>query len=163
MRGKRAFLPLAGRLFVRGSVHWAQRWQAKGHIAMQPETGYTCRLATPVMPGTAKVLRSRIAPVSADIGTGAHLEEDVLLVVLADDAGWKEVKEGQRHHRAPVMPGVSDGNRTAAQHDISSDQLSSKVGCAFAHAFHLAGFPRYIVKRTRERAEDWCTRPQHKM
>ena len=81
-------------------------------ILDRPDRGYQCLLTTAVVRGTAKIPRNQFVPVSIDAVPGARLNEDMLLVILANDAGW-----GVAMGRTDAVPGsVTCHTTTALRH-----------------------------------------------
>ena len=117
-------------------------------IPDRPDSGYNCLLSTAVVRGTAKVSRSLFDPVRIDAVPATRLAEDVLLVVLASDAGWEIALE--RTATVPglrVMPAVEDGDRPVTQPTMASGRLSASNAQRFhVHKrFSAAGIPQRIV------------------
>jgi len=84
-----------------------------------PDSGHKCLRNTAFVRGTAKISLNQLVPASTDAVPGARLKEDMLLIILANDAGWKSAtqrKDGV--HELRVVPVMPDSNPTAdtAQH-----------------------------------------------
>ena len=129
----------------------------------RPDSGYMCLLTTAVVRGMAKIPRSEFSPIRFDAAPGSRLKEDVLLVVLANDAGWNIVEERAcaipGFCPVPVVPGSTD---TAVQRDTASNRLSQGGVRFHVHKrFNAACRPQHVVLPTQRRAADSHTRIQH--
>ena len=120
----------------------------------RPNSGFNSLMATAIVWATAKISRDRFAPVSINAVPGKRIQEDMLLVVLANDAGWDAVKDRAMAMRElDVVP--TNGHAAARAHQGS--------GCLSAHQelrFHLprrflaADMPQHHAILTREQARD---------
>ena len=142
--------------FHEGLRSWAAAVAGQGNVRNglgvqvqnRPKIGSTCLLATAAVRGTAKITCSQLMPVSRGSLTGARLTEEVLLVVMADDAGW-----GLIRGRVSAVPGLRSCPKcqtaAATQPSAVSSRLSaSDATCSMVQKhFDGAGLPLRRVGR----------------
>ena len=112
-------------------------------VPNRPDSGYKSLLAKAVLRATAEISRDRFAPVSMNAVPGTRPKEDMLLVVLANDAGWGAVKDRAMAMRE--LDVVLPDDHTAARAHRGLDRLSAhhKLHSRVPRRFQAADMPQH--------------------
>ena len=122
--------------------------QKQPHRLLQSPVGNSCSS------GNGKDLTGPFAPVSINAVPGTRLKEDMLVVVLANDAGWGVAKNRAMAIRELAMVPADDHAAARAQRGLDRLSAHHELPLHMPKRFQAADMPQHRAILTREQAGD---------